>query len=86
MAETQTGIKNKPVDKVIAGNVSVAVWENEIQKLDGSGSFIKRTYTPQKFFTDKEGNKKNSDSFDLVELLKLDAVIQEIKKGIVKHV
>lgn len=62
MAKTGNG----PVKKYQFGNVTVNVWENRVG--NGKDSFVSQSISITKSFKDKEGNWKNSESFQYKEI------------------
>jgi bisphosphoglycerate-dependent phosphoglycerate mutase len=58
--------KNKPVEKFRLGSSSVALWKNESQN---NGAFY--TLTPSRTYATKEGELRNSDSFNITDALNL---------------
>jgi hypothetical protein len=60
---------NKPIAKKQLGNISVAVFEREVTKADGT-TFVAKDYVLQKSYKDKNGEwKDQSISFKAREIL-----------------
>lgn len=62
MAKTGNG----PVKKYQFGNVTVNIWENKVG--NGKDAFVTQSVSISKSFKDKEGNWKNSESFQYKEV------------------
>ena len=60
-------VGQKPVAKFIAGQISAALWENEIVVKSGKKAKMLKT-TVQRRFKDKDGQWKSSSSFNRNEI------------------
>jgi hypothetical protein len=73
MEKTMTNeSNNKPVAKINFGRVRGSIWAN---KTEEGKTFY--TMTADSFYTDKNGNLKNTTSFSLSELLLLSKVADQ---------
>ena len=57
---------NRPVKKITAGQVNVALWENEIE-VDGESKTVLKA-TVSRRYKDKDGEWKSSQSFSRNEI------------------
>ncbi len=67
---------SSPVDKITCGNVTVAVFENQVGK--GKDAFTSKSVTIQKNYKDKEGKWQSSTSFKPSELFFVIQALQVI--------
>jgi len=56
----------KPIEKFVAGQVSAALWENEITTGNGKATVLKATV--QRRYKDKNGEWKSTTSFSRNEI------------------
>lgn len=64
---------NQPIKKYKAGSIRATVWENEV-----NNAGVYQTVSIERVYQDKEGNWKNTSSFRLNDLPKVNVVIQKI--------
>ena len=58
----------KPVDKFVAGQVSAALWENDITARNGNKATILKASIQRRYKDDKDGQWKSSTSFSRNEI------------------
>jgi hypothetical protein len=58
----------KPVEKFTAGQISAAIWENEIQTRSGGTATIQKASVQRRYKDNKDGKWKSSTSFSLNEI------------------
>ena len=68
---------NAPVFKAKFGNCSGALWVNDLPK----GKMLSATF--QKYYKDKDGKDKNTNSFSVNDLPKLALCVEAIYKDMV---
>ena len=66
---------NRPLKKFRAGQVSCALWENEIVVNGREMTMLKATF--ERRYKDKEGNWKNASSFRISDLPRASLVMQK---------
>lgn len=71
--------ENKPIHKIRAGGVVATVWENERENKDGN-KYTSKSVTIERSFKDQEDNWQTTNSFNIVDLAKLQAVLMRVNE------
>ena len=72
-------MENKPEKKFRAGQVSATIWSNEKEK-DGKSFEIKTIQVTKSYTTDDGKTWKDTNSFNVQDLPKLEVVVQKAKE------
>ena len=73
----------QPIEKFVAGQVSAALWENEISTNGGAAKVLKATV--QRRYKDKNGKWKSSASFGRNEIPLAIHCLQKAFEKIINH-
>lgn len=75
---------SSPVDKIVVGNVTLAVFENTVGK--GKDQFTTQSVVISKNYKDKDGKWNSTSSFKANELMYVQLAIQEyLRKKYIKE-
>ncbi len=67
--------QNQPVKKFRAGGVTATIWRNDVQQ-DGQ-TVVRHSVTVQKRYRDRDGSWKDSSSFFVNDLPRLELVVRK---------
>ena len=74
-------MEGRLLKQIRAGDVSISVFENELERQDGE-KYHKKTFLIQRSYADREGNWKNTNNYNIKDITKLEVAIDELKKFI----
>ena len=72
-------MENKPEKKFRAGQISATIWSNEKEK-DGKKFDVKTIQVTKSYTTDDGKTWKDTNSFNVQDLPKLEVVVQKAKE------
>ena len=79
----ESGDIQKPKEKFKAGRISAAIFEKEMKKNDGSGTFTKTNVNLQRSYKDKEENWQNQNiSLDVNDIPRAILCLEEAHRSL----